>query len=395
MKKDTFTSPHKPGLKAFRVMEILQKAQQMEAQGQKVWHMEVGEPDFRTLPRINEAAAQAMAAGRTGYTPSKGLPELRAALVDFYAHFYGVYVDYEGLMLTSGASAGLDLVTRTLIKPQSKVMITDPGYPCYATMAQLLGAEVVSMPLDAETNYRVTVDLIQAYWQAEVDLVILTTPANPTGGVIPLEDLTAIAAFLASKGAYLLVDETYQGLVYDGLKPLTAAGLVEALNNVVVVNSFSKYFAMTGWRIGWLYAPKHLMTTLDQLAQNLYLAPPTLSQYAALQALSADALATFAQRQGIFAQRRDQVVAALSSIGIKSPFYPQGAFYYYWPLPPMGMDSETFATQLLAEEQVALTPGTDFGTHKADHFIRLAYTLEAAQLAEGLERLADFIQRYT
>jgi aspartate/methionine/tyrosine aminotransferase len=288
-------------------------------------------------------------------------------------------------MMTPGSSTGLHLLLTAILNPQDKVLMTDPAYPCNRQFVTLLQGQVIQVPVGVDTQFQLTPKLLKASWQEGIKLVMLATPSNPTGSIIEADDLLEMAQFLAEKQAYLLVDEIYQGLVYD--RPAESILSQPNLpNNVLVINSFSKFFGMTGWRLGWIVAPDYLMPTLDKLGQNLFLAAPTPSQYAALRVLDADSLQALEARRQIFEQRRNHLYRLMTEAGFNLPIQPQGAFYLYWDVSSLTQNAEEFALRLLHEQGVAVTPGKDFGQHQAHQMIRLAYTQDISVLTEAVNR---------
>lgn len=376
----------------FRVMKILGEAKALQSQGRDIIHMEIGEPDFSSLTCVHNAAFEASEQGLTHYTPSLGLPALRQKLSQFYQTFYQAEVNYEQIMLTPGSSSALQLVLTAIINPGDKVLLTDPTYPCNRQFVKLLYGELVSVPTDVESNYQLNLKLLKKHWQAEIKAVMVASPANPTGTVIEQSELMAMAAFLEEKNAFLIVDEIYQGLVYDRPAESVLANKHRP-DNIIVINSFSKFFGMTGWRLGWCVAPTILMPILERLAQNLFLAAPTASQYGALAVLELTALAQLEQRRQVFAERRDVLFNAMQQAGFKLKVLPQGAFYLYWDVSEWTRDSEQFCHDLLHQTGVAITPGTDFGELEGHLYVRLAYTTDSEQLLEAVARIADFIKQ--
>lgn len=375
----------------FHVMKILGEAKALQAQGHDIIHLEIGEPDFPSLDCVHEAVNQAMQAGLTHYTPTLGLPELRQKLSDFYQNFYQAHVPKEHIMLTPGSSSALQLLLTALLNPGDKVLMTDPTYPCNRQFVHLLHAQVISVPVSHTTGYQLTAELLAQHWQDGIKLVMVASPANPTGTVIEQSELVKMAQFLAEKNAYLLVDEIYQGLVYN--RPAESILANSNLSdNVLVINSFSKFFGMTGWRLGWLVAPLHLMPVLDRLGQNLFLAAPTLSQYGALRVLEPDALAQLEQRRQAFQTRRDALINAMQNAGWQINTIPQGAFYIYWDVSKLTDNAEQLALDILRNTGVAVTPGKDFGEYNAKQHIRLAYTTEPKRLEEAVERIKNYLK---
>ncbi|BBP42559.1 aminotransferase class I/II-fold pyridoxal phosphate-dependent enzyme [Thiosulfativibrio zosterae] len=374
----------------FHVMKILGEAKALEAAGQDIIHLEIGEPDFPSLPCVHEAVNQAMQAGLTHYTPTLGLPALRQKLAEFYGQFYHAQVPMERIMLTPGSSSGLQLLLTAILNPGDKVMLTDPSYPCNRQFVNLLHGQVISVPVDASSQYQLNSDLLQAHWQEGIKVVMVASPANPTGTVIEQTELVKMAQFLAKQNAYLLVDEIYQGLVYQ--RPAESILAHPNLpDNVLVINSFSKFFGMTGWRLGWLVAPLALMPILDRLGQNLFLAAPTLSQYGALRVLEPDALAQLEERRQAFEMRRNALLNAMQQAGWQVSVQPQGAFYVYWDVSNLTDNAEQLALDILHHAKVAVTPGKDFGEFKAKHHIRLAYTTSPERLTEAVKRITDYL----
>ena len=374
-------------IQPFHVMDLLARARKLEAAGRSIVHMEIGEPDFVTPEPIIRAGQQALAEGRTHYTPATGLTELKQALAQHYQHRFNAAIDPERIIITPGASGALQLIMSILVNPEDSVLMADPGYPCNRHFVELAGGEPIGIPVDAATDYQLTADLVDTHWRDNTRVVLIASPANPTGTVISKTELHALHQLVSERGGVLIIDEIYQGLVYEQ-QPTTALNISDHL---FVVNSFSKYFGMTGWRLGWLVAPESAIDALDRLAQNLFLAAPTLSQYAALSAFSAETTQILEQRRQQFQQRRDYLLPALQQIGFSLPVKPQGAFYLYANCEAITDSSSRFANKLLDQAGVAITPGLDFGHHKPEQHLRFAYTTGMEQLSEGVERLRHFI----
>lgn len=371
----------------FRVMDILARAKALEAAGQDIVHMEVGEPDFPTPAPIIAAGQQALAAGYTHYTPATGLPELRAAIAQFYQQQHNVAVQPEQVVVTPGASGALQLALYATISAGDAVLLPDPGYPCNRNLVELLGGVPVSLPVDAANNYQPTAAQIAASWTDNTRAVMLATPANPTGSVLDAAELQAVIDVVAARGGWVIVDEIYHGLLDDHVVCQTA--LAKPAHNVIVINSFSKYFGMTGWRLGWLVAPAGSTAVFDKLAQNLFLAAPTIAQYAALAAFTPAAREIIEQRRQVFLQRRDALLNGLATLGLPA-HKPQGAFYVYADVSAVTDDSVAFCEAALAAG-VAITPGVDFGQHHAQHHVRFAYTTSVERINQGLQRLQHLL----
>lgn len=371
-------------IQPFHVMALLAEARQREAAGQDIIHMEVGEPDFPTPAPIVAAGIQALQSGQTKYTPACGLPALREAIAAYYASRFGVTIAPQRIIVTPGASGALQLVLGALLNPGDEVLMTDPGYPCNRHFVRLFEGKPVAIPVGADTAYQLNSSHIQAHWSDSTRAVMLASPANPTGTLLSVPQLADIYRVVRQRGGELIVDEIYQGLTYG--VPDTTALAVDA-ENIWVINSFSKYFGMTGWRLGWVVAPEWAVATLDRLAQNIFLAASTPAQYAALAAFTPEALAIMeAQRQEL-QQRRDFLLPALQALGFSVRAEPQGAFYIYAGSERFGDDAQGLCANLLDKTGVVFTPGIDFGSHQATTHVRFAYTTPVARLAQAVERL--------
>ena len=371
----------------FHVMNILARAKQLEADGYDVIHLEVGEPDFATPKVVRDAAKKAIDEGRTHYTPAMGLPQLREKIADYYQRNLSAAVNAKNIVVTPGASGALQLVLSAVVDPGQKVLMADPGYPCNRHFVRMLEGCVQAIAVSADTQYQLTHQLIREHWEKDTVAAILASPSNPTGTLIDREEMQQIIAVVEELGGVLIVDEIYQGLVYDQ-QDFTAA---EYSSNIFVINSFSKYFSMTGWRLGWLIAPDEYLQVIDRLAQNLFLAPPTISQYAALEALGAEALYVYEQQKNELRTRRDFLVTGLIKLGFVINAKPAGAFYIYADVSKFTDDSFTFCSDLLEQAHVAVTPGKDFGEHQAPRYVRFAYTQTIEKLQQALVRLGKFL----
>lgn len=374
-------------IQPFHVMALLARARELEAAGRTIIHMEIGEPDFVTPQPVIEAGHAALSAGYTHYTPATGLPELRARIAAFYGSRYGVAVDPARVVVTPGASAALQLVLAALVDSGQRVLLADPGYPCNRNFVHLLGGDPVSLPVDAASNYQPAVRQVREHWDARTAALLVASPSNPTGSLLDAATLHAYLDVARAAGGSLIVDEIYHGLVYDA-EAVTALAISD---EIVVINSFSKYFGMTGWRLGWLVAPEVLVPSLDKLAQNLFLAAPTLSQHAALAAFAPATLDILEQRRAEFRQRRDYLLPALRDLGFAVPATPAGAFYLYADCSRFTDDSYAFCQALLEEAGVAITPGIDFGAHAPATHVRFAYTTSLDKLQEGVRRLREYL----
>lgn len=375
----------------FRVMQILARARDLEAQGRQVVHMEIGEPDFVSPEPVNRAAVSALAAGHTHYTPAAGLPALREAIAAYYGDRFDVAVDPARVLVTPGASGALQLVLAALVEPGDEVLLTDPGYPCNRHMVSLFGGNPVALPVGVGDGFAINPTQLAARVNERTRALMLASPANPTGNCLDNTRLAGLNAVLRQQApsAVLVCDEIYQGLQY-GQSPQTALAL--QADNLVVINSFSKYFGMTGWRLGWAVAPEWLVEPMERLAQNLFLAAPTLAQHAALAAFGEENRAILEQRRQVFEQRRDFLHRALGELGLGVGTPPDGAFYIYADIGDHTDDSLSFAAELLEQMAVAITPGADFGEYGAGRHVRFAYTTDLPGLERGVERLRTFLR---
>jgi aspartate/methionine/tyrosine aminotransferase len=367
-------------------MELLARAKTLEAAGRDIIHMEIGEPDFPTPAPILEAAPASIAAGRMFYTPALGLPELRQAIADFYRQRYNVAVPASRIVVTAGASGALHLAMACLCQPGSEWLLTDPGYPCNSNFVRSFDGVPVCIPVSAENNYQPNLAEVQHYWTEQTAGALFASPANPTGTLLDEPTLESIAKFVRQRQGALIVDEIYHGLTYER----DASTALKLGDDIFVVQSFSKYFNMTGWRLGWLVVPDRFAREIEKLAQNLFIAPPTPAQYGALAAFKPETIAILEARRSEFRARRDYLAPALEKLGFRLTAKPEGAFYIYADCSALTNDSEAFARDLLEKAGVAMTPGLDFGAAAPKSHLRIAYTTSIERLEEAVSR----IQRY-
>lgn len=370
-------------IQPFEVMDVLSRAHALEAQGRRVVHMEIGEPDFTAPAPVVEAGVRALRDGATAYTATLGLPALREAIAGHYREKYQAPLEVQRVAVTAGASGGLLTVAALYVDAGDEVLVPDPGYPGYRHFVRAFEGVARALPVGAAENFQPTLDMVQAAWSARTKGLILGSPSNPTGTLIDTAELHRIATYIAEKGGVLIVDEIYQGLVY-GAEPATALGLP---GEVVIVNSFSKYFCMTGWRLGWVVLPPRAVRGFEKLAQHLFISAPAAAQHAAVAAFSPESISILEDRRRQFAARRDFLVPALSRAGLAIPAEPRGAFYVY---ADCGRDSKAFARDLLESEGVAATPGVDFGSNQTERYVRFAYTRSMADIEEAAARIARF-----
>ena len=374
----------------FHVVELFTRAHQLQAEGRDIIHMEVGEPDFPTPQPILDAAVNAVNEGKTRYTQSLGLPELREAIAEFYGTKYGLTVAASRIVVTNGASGALNLAFACLADPASEWLLTDPGYPCNRNIIRTYEGRAIGIPVDASSNFQPTPEQLAQHWGPNTAGLLVATPANPTGTLLNLREIEALANFVRQRDGHFIVDEIYHGLTYDAGETPSACA---AGDDIWVINSFSKYFQMTGWRLGWMVVPENYVRDIEKLAQNLVLCPSTPAQYAALAAFDPETIAILEERRAEFHRRRDFLSKALSQLGFVITAQPQGAFYLYCDCSKLCADSFTFARDLLEKTGVAATPGLDFGSNQPEKHIRFAYTTKISRLEEAVARLARYLGR--
>lgn len=368
-------------------MELLTRAKALEAEGHDIIHMEVGEPDFPTPEPVIAAAQAHLAGGRVFYTPALGLPELREAIAGFYQTRYGIKIPASRIVVTAGASGALLLALACLAAPGCEWLLTDPGYPCNRHFVRTFEGVPIGIPVCAEKNFQPTIGDLEQHWNARTAGALFASPANPTGTMLDAAQLAAIADFVRQRDGQLIVDEIYHGLTYERDAPTA----LQHGEDIFVVQSFSKYFNMTGWRLGWLVVPERFTRDIEKLAQNLFISPSTPAQHAALAAFKPDTIAILESRRNEFRRRRDFLTPELRKLGFQITAQPEGAFYIYANCSTLTKDSDHFARQLLESAGVAITPGLDFGTHAPEDHLRFAYTTDLERLAEAVERIRGFL----
>lgn len=372
----------------FRVMSVMQRAAELETEGRSIVHLEVGEPDFSTAQPIVDAGKAALDAGLTQYTAATGLTALRGKISARYKSLHGIDVDPKRILVTPGASGGLLLLAHLLVGRDEGVLIPDPAYPCVRNFIRLRDAQAQLVPVQRENNYQPSVTQLIEHRTPSSCGIWLASPNNPTGTVLDRAALQEISVFARSEGLHLLVDEIYHGLDYVGGLP----SVLEVDDSAFVVNSFSKYFGMTGWRLGWIVVPDAFVETATTLAQNMYISASAVAQYAALAAFESDTDRILAQRRDEFRARRDYLVRELETLGFVLPKEIAGAFYVYADCSAFTDDSEAFCRKLLEEHGVAMTPGTDFGEASAQQSVRLSFTTSQAQLELAVSRLREALR---
>jgi aspartate/methionine/tyrosine aminotransferase len=384
----------------FQVMELVKQAASLEAQGAPVIHMSIGEPDFTAPLKVLEALTKAAQAAKTQYTSALGITPLRNAISKYYRDEYGLNISSSRIIVTAGASAALTLACCALVNPGDEVLLTDPSYPCNRHFIAAFDGLPKLVAVGPETRFQMTRELLLANWSERTTGTLLATPANPTGTSIPFEELRAIVEAVRERQGFTIVDEIYLGLSYaqEKGKPASARSALELGDDLIITNSFSKFFHMTGWRLGWLVVPEGLVPSFEKLAQNLFICASALAQHAALACFEPENMAIFKQRRAIFDERRHYIVPAMRSLGFEVPVEPDGAFYVYLDCAALCAKlrvkgSSALAQKLLIEANVCLVPGADFGTNQPERYMRLSYATDLGQMQEAVRRIAELIQR--
>nr|WP_133012396.1 aminotransferase class I/II-fold pyridoxal phosphate-dependent enzyme [Marinomonas flavescens] len=372
----------------FQVMAVMERAKQLQVEGFDVIHLEVGEPDFVAPQDINEAGVRSIEEGKTGYTPATGLPELKRAISQHYLSRYQVSVAPERIIVTPGASGALLLMASLMVNEGDDVLMPDPCYPCNRHFLIQAGAKAKLIDTLPEQAFEIDLSKLASYWGKNTSGLWLASPSNPTGAVLSKEYLTQAWQQTNALGGHLLVDEIYQGLVFEG-EDFTALSIDD---DIFVINSFSKYFAMTGWRLGWIVVPEWAIEGATKLAQNLFISASSVAQYAAISAFKPGVLEECEVRRQTLNRRRLALLEGLGRIGLPVVAPAQGAFYVYVDVSNVTNDAMDWCLRLLEEKGVALTPGADFGVKDAHKYVRFAYTCDESRLNEALARIDAFIQ---
>lgn len=374
-------------IEPFYVMEIVKEATRLQAAGQSIIHLSIGEPDFTAPPPVTRAAAEALERGRLQYTQATGLTALREAIAADYARTFGLTIDPARVIVTAGASAALLLAFGSLVDVGAEVLMPDPTYPCNRHFVAAFNGSAKLVPCGPQTRFQLDDELIRANWGSNTRGVLLASPSNPTGTSIRPDVLARCVDEVRGRNGFVVVDEIYQRLSYDA-PPTTALALGD---DIFVLNSFSKYFNMTGWRLGWMVVPPNCVGDVEKLAQNLFVCPSGLAQHAAIQCFSAEALQIYETRRAEFKRRRDYLVAELRRLGIEVPVAPDGAFYIYADIRRFSDDSWSFAFDLLGRAGVCLVPGRDFGRADTRRYVRISYATDQSRLQEAVVRLELFL----
>lgn len=376
----------------FHAMSIGARAREIEARGESVAKLSLGEPSFGAPPAVRQALS-VVAGQDLPYTPAEGLLALRQAIVGFYREHHGVDVDPERILITSGASSALLLATALTAEPGDDVVIADPCYPCNRELVDSFGGRVVLAPTFPETCYQLSLESMETAWTPYTNAVQMATPSNPTGTSIPHDEMGRLCEAARARGAWRIVDEIYLGLADPDAQGRPARTVLATDPDAIVVSSFSKYFGMTGWRLGWLVVPEELVAPARNLAVNYFLCASTPAQLAALEAFTPDSLALCEEHRVELVQRRGMTLDRLRALGMEVPVEPDGAFYIYFDVSHTGLSSWDFCMRALDEAHVALTPGRDFGVRTAETHVRLSYAAAREEITEGLDRLGGFLER--
>lgn len=380
-------------IQPFYVMELAKEAAKLERAGRDIIHMGIGEPDFTAPEPVVEAAAAALRRGVTQYTSALGIHELREAIAAHYQHAFGLTIDPARVVVTAGASAALLLACTALVDRDDEVLMPDPCYPCNRHFVAAAEGKPVLVPSGPQARFQLTAADVESHWTEHTRGVLLASPSNPTGTSIDPAELKRIVQTVRARGGFTIVDEIYQGLSYDA-PPVSALSFGD---DVVTVNSFSKYFNMTGWRLGWLVVPPALVGAFEKLAQNLFICASALAQYAALACFEPDTLAIYESRRLEFKRRRDFIAPALETLGFKVPVMPDGAFYVYADCThvahPAAGDSDALTRAMLHDAGTVMVPGMDFGVAAPHQYVRLSYATAYERLEEAVERLHKLFNR--
>ncbi len=376
----------------FQVMELVKRAQQYERLGRDIIHMSIGEPDFGAAPAVKQALVRAVTEQAMPYTSAMGLTALREAIAKYYLEEFDLHIGIERIIVTAGASAALTLAAAALVNPGDKVMMTDPSYPCNRHFVRAFDGIPQLIAVGAQTRFQLNCELLEKHWNDKTRGVLLATPSNPTGTSLLPEELHKLLEAVAKRGGYSIVDEIYLGLSYaDTGKNHKTVSALSFRDDIIVSNSFSKFFGMTGWRLGWLVVPSGLSQEFEKLAQNLYICPSTPAQMAALACFTPESMAIYEDRRQQFQARRDYLVPALRKIGFTIPVEPDGAFYIYADCSAFGQSSAELADNLLEHAGVCVVPGTDFGVSEPHRYLRISYANSLENLRNAVERMHKYL----
>ncbi|MEJ5149656.1 pyridoxal phosphate-dependent aminotransferase [Comamonas sp. MYb396] len=384
-------------IEPFYVMEVAKAAQTLAAQvagsTEPMIFLNIGEPDFTAPPLVQQAADRAIREGRTQYTPALGIEPLRQALSDWYKQRFGIDVPARRIVITAGASAALQLVCLSLIDAGDEILMPDPSYPCNRHFVSAAEGQAVLLPTTAEERFQLSADKVQAAWSDKTRGVLLASPSNPTGSSIAPQELRRIHEVVKARDGLTIIDEIYLGLSYDEAFGQTALAIDD---NIISINSFSKYFNMTGWRLGWAVVPEALVPVIERVAQNLFICASTIAQHAALACFAPESIAEYERRRAEFKARRDYFIPALEALGLPVPVAPDGAFYAWadctQAAKKLGVEgSWDFAYAVMERAHLAITPGRDFGSHDTGRFVRFSTANSMEQLQEAIARLRKLL----
>jgi aspartate/methionine/tyrosine aminotransferase len=384
----TYLASRLDNIAPFHAMEVAKMAAELERQGRHIVHMGIGEPDFTAPPAVIEAAARAMSAGKLQYTSAVGIPELREAISAYYQNMYGLHIAPTRIIVTAGASGALLLACAALVEKDAEVLMPDPSYPCNRHFVAAFEGRAKMIASGPAQRFQLSDAMVTEHWTKATRGVLLASPSNPTGTSIAHDELGKIVETVRSKGGFTIVDEIYQGLTYDE-KPFSALSLGD---DIVVINSFSKYFSMTGWRLGWLVVPEHMAPQIEKLAQNLFICASSVAQHAGIACFLHESMAVYEERKAEFKRRRDYIVPAIKEVGFQVPVMPDGAFYVYADCSALTDDSDALAKKILNEAGVVMVPGLDFGPATARQYMRLSYATSMENLHEAVQRLKRFFE---
>ncbi|NEN74758.1 pyridoxal phosphate-dependent aminotransferase [Pelistega sp. NLN82] len=371
----------------FQAVEFAKQAQYLREQGHDIISLGIGEPDFTAPPIVIDTLHKVASAGLSGYSPALGITPLRKHIADYYNNTFGTNICYEQIIITTGASGALSLACLSLLNPGDEILMPDPYYPANFNFILAAGASTRLIPCTPEERYQLSADKIAQHWDEKTKGVLIASPSNPTGTSVTPDELQKIFSLVKSKGGFVILDEIYLGLSYDGA---VQSGLVFD-KDIIVINSFSKFFNMTGWRLGWMIAPTYFVPHIEKLTSSLNICPPTLAQHAAIACFSDEAMAIYHERKQAFKERRDYLLKALEHLKLVVPVKPDGAFYIYADISYYSHDSMDFCQRLLQETGIAIIPGLDFGPTGAKQMIRISYATAIDRLKEAIARLEIFL----
>jgi len=380
-------------IEPFRVMQLLERAKELEAAGRTIIHMEIGEPDFPAPAAVIAAAHEYLDRGDCFYTHSTGNPLLQEALSTWYRDEYGLEIAPHRILITPGTSGAFSLIYAVLLEAGESVLLPDPGYPCQRNFIRLAGGRPIQIPVGPDSKYHLTAAMLEQHWTDTTRAALLINPSNPTGTMIDDDNMAALATSCRERGGYFISDEIYHGLSY-GVKARCALEFDTDANsnvNTIVVNGFSKRWAMTGWRVGWVIVPEHLIDACRRVMQNIFIAAPTLSQHVGITALQSSRQTEFMRKA--YDQRRRLLLEALPWLGFDVAVEPQGAFYVYANVSRITDDARTLCWDMLEQVGVAITPGEDFGSNQANHHVRFSYATGLDDIREGIRRIEVYMNK--